>query len=207
MIEINKKILDLDKSVHNANKFMWIAIIVIVFSGILSAGTVFYAISKSNENIFVLDKEGDINPAYKTINNNNLEIEADNHIKMFYDTFFTYDKINVDLQVKRGLELGGKGVKDLWKVYRQQNYYNQIKQNNMIIKASVDSIKFDLRKSPYKARVYGKQRLQSGEIIENRHLDMDLTLIKTARVKGKNPHGLSIEYIFIKNQNVIPEKN
>lgn len=207
MIEINKKILDLDKGIHKANRFMWIALIVLFISGLLSAGTVFYAISKSNENIFVLDKEGDINPAYKTINNDNLEIEADNHIKMFYDTFFTYDKINVDLQVKRGLELGGKGLKDLWKVYRQQNYYNQIKQNNMIIKATVDSIKFDLRNSPYKARVYGKQKLQSGEIIENRHLNMDLTFVKTARVKGKNPHGLSIEYIFIKNQNVIEEKN
>jgi hypothetical protein len=35
---------------------------------------------------------------------------------------------------------------------------------------------------------------------------MDLTFIKTARVRGKNPHGLSIEYIFIKNQNVIKDE-
>jgi len=203
MKEINNKIMTLDKAVQKSTSFMWIAILVLLFSAILSAGSIYYAIEKSNDNIFVLDDKGDINPAYKSGNRANLEIEADNHIRMFYDTFFSFDKINVDSQVKKGLELGGKGVKDLWKIYRQDNYYNQVKQNNMIIKSVVDSIKFDLRTSPYKARVFGVQKLQSGTITEYRNLDMDITLIKTARVKNKNPHGLSIEYIFIRNQDVI----
>lgn len=203
MKEINNKIMTLDKAVQKSTSFMWIAILVLLFSAILSAGSIYYAIEKSNDNIFVLDDKGDINPAYKSGNRANLEIEADNHIRMFYDTFFSFDKINVDSQVKKGLELGGKGVKDLWKIYRQDNYYNQVKQNNMIIKSVVDSIKFDLRISPYKARVFGVQKLQSGTITEYRNLDMDITLIKTARVKNKNPHGLSIEYIFIRNQDVI----
>lgn len=203
MIEINKKILNLDKGIQKANSFMWIAFLVLILSAILSASSIFYAIKKSNDNIFVLDDDGDINPAYKSGNLKNLEIEADNHIRMFYHTFFSYDKINVNKQVQKGLELGGIGVKNLWKVYRQKNYYNQIKQNNMIINSTVDSIKFDLRKSPYKARVYGKQKLQSGNIVEYRNLNMDITFIKTSRVKNKNPHGLSIEYIYIRNQDII----
>jgi len=202
MKNINNKLLSLDKSVFKANMFMWVAILVTVLSILINTFTVIYAINKSNDNIFVLDDKGDINPVYKTANYDNIEIEADNHIKMFYDTFFTYDKINVDRQVKKALELGGKGVKDLWKVYKQQNYYNKVKQNTMIIKSVVDSIKFDLSKSPYKARVYGTQRLQSSNIVEYRNLNMDLTFIKTTRVKGKNPHGLSIEYIYITNQEV-----
>lgn len=194
--------MTLDKAVGKSISFMWIAIIVVFITSLISAATVFYAIQKSEDNIFVLDDKGDINPAYKSGNRDNLEIEADNHIRMFYNTFFSYDKINIDKQVQKGLELGGKGVKDLWKIYKQENYYNQIKQNNMVINSIVDSIKFDLRKSPFRARVFGTQKLQSADIVEYRNLVMDLNFIKTTRVRNKNPHGLSIEYIFIRNQEV-----
>ncbi len=203
MKEINKKILSMDKAVFKANRTMYIAIFVLFFGFVISALTVFYAINKSKNNIYVLDGDGDINPAYKSRGKDNLEIEADNHIKMLYSTFFTFDKINVNEQVGKGLELGGKGLKDLWKFFKQQNYYNKVKQTNIIVKSKVDSIFFDLRNSPYKARVYGTQSIQSGEITNYRHLDMDLTFIKTNRVKGKNPHGLSIEFIKIFNNNAI----
>jgi len=206
MQAINEKLFSIDKVLKKSVFLFYLSILISLIALLISFGYVFYIQKDAMNNIYVLDNEGDINPAYKSNIKDDFKAEADNHIKMFYHTFFTYDPQNVEMNLAKGLELGGKSVKDLYKLYKQKNFYNQIKQKNIIIKSQVDSIKFDLSKKPFFARVYGKQKIISGSHEQERFLNMDCNLYRVSRVRGKNPHGILIDNVIITNNKLIPNE-
>ena len=202
MIEINKKLLAVDTVLIKAQRLTLLALIIALLSVLSAIGYSFYIYNQTSNKVFVLDEGGDINPATKTDGFSQLAAEGDNHLRMFYSTFFSYDPVNVETQVAKGIELGGEDVKNLWKVYTQKNWYNKVKQANIIIEAVVDSTFFDFKSTPYRAKVYGRQIRRSGNEESTYSLNMTCDLIKVSRVKSKNPHGLLIDNIILENEKI-----
>ncbi len=202
MIEINKKLLAIDTVLIKAQRLTLLALIIALLSVVIAIGYSFYIYNQTSNKVFVMDDGGDINPATKTDRFSQLAAEGDNHIRMFYSTFFSYDPANIESQVAKGIELGGEDVKNLWKVYNQKNWYNKVKQANIIIEAVVDSTFFDFKNTPYRAKVYGRQIRRSGNEYSTYSLNMTCDLISVSRVKMKNPHGLLIDNIILENEKI-----
>lgn len=206
MLEINKKLASVDGVLIKATRLTYLALIIALISVLSAIGYSFYIYSQTSNKVFVLDDHGEINPATKTDRFSQLAAESDNHIRMFYGTFFSYDPANIESQVTKGIELGGEDVKNLWKVYKQKNWYNKVKQANIIVEAVVDSTFFDFKSKPYRAKVYGRQIRRSGEDESIYSLNMTCDLISVSRVKQKNPHGLLIDNIILQNEKITDRK-
>ena len=197
MEKTKNKIISIDKAVNNSKKMVYFALIIAIVSILGNLIFGYYVFSKTSNNIYVLDKDGNIGSAEKQDLSSQLEAEADNHLKMFYSTFFSYDVVNVEENVKKGVELGGESVKELWRMYSVENWYNRVKQSNLIVNSRVDSTFFDFKYEPYRARVYGTQTITNGSVSENRTLNIDCVIKKVGRVKEINPHGMLIDKITI----------
>lgn len=202
MKEINKKLFSIDNVLSKATNIIIISLSIAFLSVVLTVSYSFYIYNQTSNKVFVLDGDGDINPATKSNRENQLSAEADNHLRMFYATFFSYDPNNIETQITKGLELGGEDVKTLWKVYTKKNWYNKVKQANIIIESVVDSTFFDFSKSPFRAKVYGRQIRKSGNEQSTYSLNMTCDMIQVSRVKLKNPHGLLIDNIIIQNEKI-----
>jgi len=197
MKKIKEKIYSTDKAINHSKNFVYFALFITFFTALLNILYSYYIFNQTSSNIYVIDDGGNISSAMKEDVKTRLEAEADNHLKMFYATFFTYDVTNVNENIKQGLELGGESVKELWKMYLNNNWYDRVKQTNLTVKSTVDSTFFDFNSKPYRARAYGHQIITNGVVTEKRNLNLDCILRTVGRIKGKNPHGLLIDKIVI----------
>lgn len=203
MKKTKETVVGIDKAIRSSILTSRISILLTFIAFLTSFAFAYYIYSNEAGKVFVLDDQGDISSATLTSRSEEVEAEADNHMRMFYSTFFSYDVVNVQENVDRGLELGGVSVRRLWETYKSNNFYNSVRQNNLIIKSSIDSTLFRLDKKPIQALVYGKQEVIRGDFIETRTLNIRCVLKEVSRVKKRNPHGYLIEKLTILDNSVI----
>lgn len=203
MEKIKKQVMGVDKAIIKSVNFLRISIFSSLLVVLICLGFCLYIYENEAGKIFVLDGQGDISSASLKDKKTQLEAEAHNHLNMFYNSFFSFDVVNIEENTEKGLELGGNDVRRLWETYKKKNFYNNVRQNNLIVKSYIDSTFFDLESKPIRALVYGKQEIRSGEYVQMRNLELDCILLEVGRVKDKNPHGFLIEKINIRDNKVL----
>lgn len=162
----------------------------------------FYMYRQSTTSSWVMDKDGNIASTFKTDISGQKQVEIDNHIRMIYDSFFTYTSTNYKNKVDKGLPLMGNNGKQLFLTLSSQGWFNMVVQNNLTVNSIVDSIKINSNTKPYKFKSYGRQFVRRHNIIEERRLFLDGEINDDARVLNKNPHGLKADFIITDNRTI-----
>lgn len=165
-------------------------------------GFSFYMYKESTTASWVMDKDGNIASTFKTDISGQKQVEIDNHIRMIYDSFFTYTSTNYKNKVDKGLPLMGNNGKQLFLTLSSQGWFNMVVQNNLTVNSIVDSIKINSNTKPYKFKSYGRQFVRRHNIIEERRLFLDGEVNDDARVLNKNPHGLKADFIITDNRTI-----
>ena len=163
-------------------------------------GALIYQVSKNN--VMAVDKDGDIVSLTRTTEADMLTIEADNHVRLFYDRFFSYNKSNFKQQVELGLHLSGISGKRLYETYSDKDWYSNVVNNDLLVQSKVlGDIEFSYDNGSLYFYSKGLQKISRGEIVEYRHLDLRAKIIKNnnGRIKKLNPHGMIIDNIVILN--------
>jgi len=175
------------------------------FVTIIILGILIYTVSQNK--IMVVDGEGDILSASKTTEASVFKIEADNHIRLFYSRFFSYDKTNYKNRVESGLLLSGKSAVNLYETLNIKGWYDKVVNNDLIIESYVQSIQFfeDKKNIGLSFNAKGFQKVMRGSFIEIRNLDIKGNISKhpSGRVMEINPHGLIIDNIAVLDNSVV----
>ena len=128
--------------------------------------------------------------------------EYQNHVKLFYSLFFSYDENNYKDHIEDALYLIGDSGQALYALYQDNHLYDQILQNNLIVEAHVDSICIDMDKLPRQGVVYARQFIKntahnaSQTTIQNMHASFSLQDVGRS---SKNPHGVKLDNFSIFN--------
>lgn len=199
MEKIIKSYNSIDK-VLDKNRRVTLFIISISFITCIIMGALIYQVSKNN--VMAVDKDGDIVSLTRTTEADMLTIEADNHVRLFYDRFFSYNKSNFKQQVELGLHLSGISGKRLYETYSDKDWYSNVVNNDLLVQSKVlGDIEFSYDNGQLYFYSKGLQKISRGEIVEYRHLDLRAKIVKNnnGRIKKLNPHGMIIDNIVILN--------
>lgn len=199
MEKIIKSYNSIDK-VLDKNRKVTLLIISMSFLTCIIMAVFIYKVSKNN--VMAVDKDGDIVSLTRTTEAEMLTIEADNHVRLFYDRFFSYNKSNYKQQVELGLHLAGISGKRLYETYSQKQWYSNVVNNDLLVQSKVlGDIEFSYDNGQLYFYSKGLQRISRGEIVEYRHLDLRAKIVKNnnGRIRKLNPHGMIIDNIVILN--------
>lgn len=188
--------------VLDKNRKVTLFIVGMSFATCLIMGVLIYKVSKNN--IMAVDKDGDIVSLTRTTESEMLTIEADNHVRLFYDRFFSYNKSNYKNQVELGLHLAGISGKRLYETYADKDWYSNVVNNDLLVQSKViGEIEFLNENGQLYFYSKGLQKISRGDIVEYRHLDLRAKIARNnkGRIKKINPHGMIIDNIVITNNN------
>ena len=163
----------------------------------------------SQNKILIVDGQGDILSASKSSEEAVFQIEADNHIRLFYSRYFSYDKTNYKQRVESGLSLAGKSAITLYETLKLKGWYDKIINNDLMIESYVQNIKFYNQDGQLFFQSKGFQKVIRGDVTELRNLDLkgSISHNSSGRVLELNPHGLIIDNIsIVDNSQVNNEK-
>lgn len=202
MEKIKNNYNSINKVVNGYRSFALIVVIISLLLSIFLAGMIFIV---SQNKIMVVDGQGDILSASKSSEEGVFQIEADNHIRLFYSRFFSYDKTNYKQRVESGLSLAGKSSITLYETLKIKGWYDKIINNDLMIESYVQNIKFYNQDGQLNFQSKGFQKVIRGDFTEIRNLDLKGTVGKNSsgRVMEINPHGLIIDNISIIDNSVI----
>lgn len=174
---------------------------IMAFSGFFTTlvmGFLIYNVSKNN--MMAVDKDGDIVSLMRTSEDNLMKVEADNHIRLFYDRFFTYDKSTYQKQTELGLHLTGPSGRALYETSVAKNWYNKVVNNDLEVESSVlGDIDLFMVGGVLAFEAKGLQKIKRGGIVEYRKLDIKGIIYQNddGRIRTLNPHGMKIDDIVI----------
>lgn len=202
MEKIKNNYNSINKVVNGYRSF---ALIISCISLLLGAflGGLIYQVSQNK--ILVVDGQGDILSASKSTEEAVFQIEADNHIRLFYSKYFSYDKTNYKARVESGLALSGRSAITLYETLKLKGWYDKIITNDLMIDSYVQNIKFFNQDGQLYFQSKGFQKVIRGDFTELRNLDLKGSISKNSsgRVMETNPHGLIIENISIIDNTVV----
>ncbi|MCG8339947.1 MAG: hypothetical protein MI674_01550 [Cytophagales bacterium] len=128
--------------------------------------------------------------------------EYQNHLKLFYSLFFSYDENNYQQHIEDALYLIDDSGQELYQLYQDNRLYDQVLQNNLIVQAQVDSISINMDQLPREGVVYARQFIKNtahsaGQTaIQNMHATF---LLQDVARSIKNPHGVKLDKFTIFN--------
>lgn len=153
--------------------------------------------SEAENRIYILSA-GQALAATATDRNDNIEIEARDHIDRFHWLFFTLEpdeKANMD-GIRRAMYLADRSAKVLYDNFKEAGFYTGIVSGNISQRIRTDSIVLEMNTYPYKFREYAIQQLIRTTSITNRRLITSGTLRHVMR-SDNNPHGFLIENLQV----------
>ena len=196
MEKIKQNYNSINKIVNGYRSF---ALIISTISFVLATFLAIMIYQVSQNKILIVDGQGDILSASKTSEEAVFQIEADNHIRLFYSRYFSYDKTNYKQRVESGLSLAGKSAITLYETLKLKGWYDKIINNDLMIESYVQNIKFYNQDGQLYFQSKGFQKVIRGNVTELRNLDLKGSISKNSsgRVLEINPHGMIIDNISI----------
>lgn len=178
-----------------------ITIIALVTMGLiaLTATAMSYINAREySKRIYIVDKNKQFE-ALTASTNTNLPVEITYHVGRFHELFFNLapDSKQIEENTKKAFFLCDESAKKFYDNLKEQNFYNEIIQGNVVQKIQVDSVSVESSVYPYKATCYAhiEQTRSSGRQLKG--LISTCTLEETPR-SVNSPNGL-----FMRNFNVV----
>ena len=137
----------------------------------------------------------------------NIPVEARDHIRMFHQYFFTLDPDDKVIQsnVGKALYLADASAKRAYDNLKENGYYANLISGNISQTISIDSIQVTTNSYPFYWRCYGTERITRATSIVIRNLITEGYLREVSR-SDNNPHGFLIErWNTIENKDIKTE--
>ncbi|MDB5229226.1 MAG: hypothetical protein JWN76_31 [Chitinophagaceae bacterium] len=124
----------------------------------------------------------------------NMTIEARDHVSTFHNLFFTLDPDDkvIENNISKALYLADGTAKKQYNSLREAGYYSQVIAGNISQKIIIDSVTINTTELPYSFCCYAKMRIIRPASIVTRNLVTQGKLRLVAR-SDRNPHGFLIE--------------
>ncbi|WP_121354105.1 conjugative transposon protein TraK [Flavisolibacter nicotianae] len=146
--------------------------------------------------------------AFASDRNENLPVEARDHVRTFHQWFFTLapDEKAIQATITKALYLADGSAKSLYESLKENNYYTGIITGNVSQEITVDSVSVDLASAPYSFRCWATQRITRPSAVTTRSLITEGSLRPVSR-SDNNPHGFLIEkWRILDNRDIKTEK-
>lgn len=126
--------------------------------------------------------------------NENIPVEARDHVKTFHQYFFTLDPDDKVIQsnINKALYLADASAKKVYESLKENNYYAGIIAGNISQEISVDSVWVNTDRIPFYFRCKATQKIIRPASVTIRSLRTEGYLRIVAR-SDNNPHGFLIE--------------
>jgi len=185
------------KNIDTAFRHIRSFTLAVVFSSTLLCGFVLYKsyglVSRMQDRVYIL-ANGKALEAYTADREDNVPVEARDHVKTFHQLFFTLDPDDKVIQanVSKALYLADGSAKREYDNLRENGYYASIIAGNISQRIKVDSVAVDTKQYPYPFRCYATQHIIRTTSTVSRSLVTEGYLRNVSR-SDNNPHGFLIE--------------
>jgi len=124
----------------------------------------------------------------------NIPVEAKDHIRTFHEWFFTLspDEKDIKANTTRALYLADESAKKLYDNLKENGYYAGVVAGNIRQSIFIDSIQLDMRSYPFYFRCWATQTIVRSTSKVTRDLITEGYLRRTDRSEN-DPHGFLIE--------------
>lgn len=142
--------------------------------------------------------------AFTSTREENIPVEARDHVKMFHNYFFTLDPDEevINSNIKKALYLADGSAKDVYESLKENNYYTGIISGNVSQRIEVDSVVIQTNVYPYHFLCYAVETITRPNTVTTRNLVTAGYLRNVAR-SDNNPHGFLIEkWATIQNNDI-----
>jgi conjugative transposon TraK protein len=131
---------------------------------------------------------------YAADRNDNIPVEARDHVKTFHQYFFTLDPDEKVIQANllKALYLADASAKRAYDNLKENGYYSNIISGNISQQISIDSVQVDTHQHPYYFRCYATQSIIRTTSLVLRSLITE-GYLRSVNRSDNNPHGFLIE--------------
>lgn len=185
------------KNLETAFQQVRLFTIVVVAGCLLLSGFVvsqsLRAIARNQDRIYVLES-GKALEAIAASRQENIPVEARDHIRTFHEDFFTLDPDDkvITTNLGRALYLADGSARRVYEGLKESGYYNGIIAGNISQQIAIDSITLDVHQYPIPFRCYATEKIIRPTSLVTRGLITEGWLRNTGR-SDNDPHGFLIE--------------
>ncbi len=150
-------------------------------------------VSRAQQRVYIL-ANGKALETLAADRNENIPVEARDHIRMFHHYFFTLDPDDkvIEGNIGKALYLADGTARKQYEDLKESNYYSNVISGNISQRITSDSITLDLDQYPYRFIYYGKQEITRPTAVVTRSLVAEGQLRSVSR-SDNNSHGFLIE--------------
>ncbi|MEO6869987.1 MAG: conjugative transposon protein TraK [Ginsengibacter sp.] len=188
-----KQMKNIDTAFRSIRSFTIIVIIGSVFLCSFTLYKSFRLVTEMQSKIYLL-ADGKALEAFASDRNENIPVEARDHVRTFHQYFFTLDPDDKVIQtnITKALYLADASAKREYDNLKENGYYASIIAGNISQKIQIDSVFINVRAYPYFFRCYSTQNIIRTTTIVSRSLVTEGYLRNVSR-SDNNPHGFLIE--------------
>ncbi|MDR3715779.1 MAG: conjugative transposon protein TraK [Puia sp.] len=132
--------------------------------------------------------------AFASDRNENIPVEARDHIAVFHKYFFTLapDEKVIYTNISKALYLADESARRLYENLKEGSYYANVISSNISQEISIDSIQLNMTNYPFYFRCYSIQKIIRTTSVVTRNLITE-GFLRTVSRSDNNPHGFLIE--------------
>jgi conjugative transposon TraK protein len=187
------KMKNIDTAFRYVRSFTMLVVIGCVVLCCFALYKSFSLVSQMQDKVYIL-ANGKALEAFSSNRNENIPVEAKDHVKTFHTLFFSLDPDDkvIKINVTKALYLADDSAKRVYDDLKENGYYSGIISGNVSQTIVVDSITIDINAYPYRFRCYASQNIIRPTSIARRSLITEGNLRNVSR-SDNNPHGFLIE--------------
>lgn len=204
---IFEKMRNIDSAFRMMRTFSLAVVTGSILLSIYTTAKCYRELEEARQQIYLL-AGGTVLQAEVSGRDDNLAVEARDHIKVFHEDFFTLDPDDKEIRatITRALYLGDASVKEEYDNLVESGYYTNIIAANISQRVTVDSIQLELQQEPFHFRCFATETLTRTTSIVTRNLITEGDLRSVTR-SVNNSHGFLIERWRVdENNNIKTEK-
>jgi len=151
------------------------------------------ALDRNQDRIYILES-GKALVAMAGSRQENIPVEARDHIRSFHEAFFTLDPDEkvITAHLSKALYLADGSARRVYDGLKESGFYNGIIAGNISQEIAVDSVVLDTRAYPIPFRCYATEKIIRPTSLVTRNLVTEGQLRNTGR-SDNDPHGFLIE--------------
>jgi hypothetical protein len=184
---------DIERNIRRNNTIVrWLIVLFCIMVVCFSYAVIRLNIYYSDKQL-ILESDGEVRKIKDRITRDEaLKIECQHQISMLYGSLYTMNQFNFEKQIEAAYWLGDESIRDAYRKYKNQGWYDQLLKDNIEVESEVVSVDVDLTRYPYPVTVQGYVVFRKGFSNEKFILDGTCQIKKASRNYPHNPHGLFI---------------
>lgn len=188
-----KHMKNIDTAFRHIRSFTLIVIVSCVSLSCFALYKSFRLVSDMQDKVYIL-ANGKALEAYASDRNENIPVEARDHVKTFHQLFFTLDPDDkvITSNLTKALYLADGSAKRAYDNLKENGYYSNIISGNISQQIKIDSVIVNLNDYPFHFWCYATQSIIRTTSIVSRSLVTEGSLRNVSR-SDNNPHGFLIE--------------